>query len=69
VPVDLVLGCPDYRREIFGVNTAKNVYTHISAPTWCATKGRVFSTRRQLRSPSGACYVVENRQVMKNTFP
>lgn len=70
VPLDLVLGCPDYRREIFGINAAKNVYTHISGTDLVRDeKGEYLVLEDNLRSPSGACYVVENRQVMKNTFP
>jgi uncharacterized circularly permuted ATP-grasp superfamily protein len=70
VPLELVLGCPDYRREIYGVNAPKNVYTHISGTDLVRDEnGEYLVLEDNLRSPSGACYVLENRQVMKYTFP
>lgn len=70
VPLELILGCPDYRREIYGVDAPKNVYTHISGTDLVRDeKGEYLVLEDNLRSPSGACYVLENRQVMKYTFP
>ena len=70
VPMDLVLGCPDYRREIFGVDVVKNVYINIVGTDLVRDRqGEYFVLEDNLRSPSGACYVLENRQVMKHTFP
>ncbi len=70
VPMDLVLGCPDYRREIFGVDVVKDVYINITGTDLVRDRhGEFFVLEDNLRSPSGACYVLENRQVMKHTFP
>jgi uncharacterized circularly permuted ATP-grasp superfamily protein len=70
VPMDLILGCPDYRREIYGVDVAKDVYINITGTDLVRDRaGDYFVLEDNLRSPSGACYVLENRQVMKHTFP
>jgi uncharacterized circularly permuted ATP-grasp superfamily protein len=60
LPVDLVLGCPDYRREIFGVNTAKNVYTHISGTDLVRDeKGEYLVLEDNCVLHRVACYVVK----------
>ena len=70
VPLDLVLGCPDYRREIFGVDVPGDAYTHIAGIDLVRDEnGEYLVLEDNLRSPSGVCYVHENRQVMKHTFP
>ena len=70
VPLELVLGCPDYRREIFGIDVPGDVYIHVTGTDLVRDgKGETYVLEDNLRSPSGACYVYENRQVMKHTFP
>ena len=70
VPLDLVLGCPDFRREVFGVKAPGGVHIHITGTDLVRDdSGEYFVLEDNLRSPSGACYVLENRQVMKHTFP
>ncbi|HEX8833941.1 MAG TPA: circularly permuted type 2 ATP-grasp protein [Abditibacteriaceae bacterium] len=70
VPVDLVLGSADYRREIFGVDVPKDIYIHITGTDLVRDgDGTYLVLEDNLRSPSGACYVLENRNVMKHTFP
>ena len=40
------------------------------APTWCATRdGQFYVLEDNLRCPSGVSYVLQNRQLMKQTFP
>ncbi|HEX8552812.1 MAG TPA: circularly permuted type 2 ATP-grasp protein [Abditibacteriaceae bacterium] len=70
VPIDLVLGCPDFRREIFGIQAPAGVHIHVTGTDLVRdASGEYFVLEDNLRSPSGACYVLENRQVMKHTFP
>jgi uncharacterized circularly permuted ATP-grasp superfamily protein len=70
VPADLVLGCCDYRREVFGVKVPRDIYIHITGTDLVRDRdGEYYVLEDNLRNPSGACYVLENRQVMKHTFP
>ena len=40
------------------------------APTWCATRdGQIYVLEDNLRVPSGVSYMLENRDLMKRTFP
>jgi len=70
VPLDMVLGCPDYRREVYGIRPPKDVYIHITGTDLVRDRdGDFYVLEDNLRSPSGVSYVLENRQVMKQTFP
>jgi len=70
LPLDLVLGCRDYRREVFGVDVPKDIYIHITGTDLVRdASGELLVLEDNLRSPSGVSYVLENRQVMKHTFP
>ncbi|MBV9867880.1 MAG: circularly permuted type 2 ATP-grasp protein [Abitibacteriaceae bacterium] len=70
IPLDMVLGCADYRREIYGVDVPKDVYIHITGTDLVRDRsGEFYVLEDNLRTPSGVSYVLENRQVMKHTFP
>ena len=70
VPMDLVLECPDYRREVQGIRAPKGVHIHITGTDLVRDdSGEFYVLEDNLRSPSGACYVLQNRQVMKDVFP
>jgi len=70
VPLDLVLGCPDYRREVFEAKVPKDVYNHITGTDLIRDHdGTYYVLEDNLRCPSGVSYVLKNRQMMKHTFP
>lgn len=70
IPLDLVLGCPDFRREIHGINVPRDIYIHITGTDLVRDRdGNFFVLEDNLRVPSGVSYVLMNRQVLKNTFP
>ena len=70
VPADLILGNPNYRPEMRGVNLPHKAYVNI-----CGTdivrdeKGAFFVLEDNARTPSGVSYVVENRHMMLRAFP
>lgn len=70
VPRDVVESASAYRPEFRGVNVPHGIYIHI-----CGTdlvrddSGTYFVLEDNGRCPSGASYVLENRQAMKRAFP
>ncbi len=70
VPSDLILGNPNYRPEMRGVDLPHKAYVNI-----CGTdivrdeKGTFLVLEDNARTPSGVSYVVENRHMMLRAFP
>lgn len=70
IPPELVLGARGYRREFREVDVPLNVYTHIVGSDLVRDRsGAFFVLEDNLRTPSGVSYVVENRRVLKRTWP
>jgi uncharacterized circularly permuted ATP-grasp superfamily protein len=70
VPAELVLGSRGYRREFRGADPPLGVYTHIVGSDLVRdASGEFFVLEDNLRTPSGVSYVVENRRVLKRTWP
>jgi uncharacterized circularly permuted ATP-grasp superfamily protein len=70
VPSELVLGARGYRREFRGVDVPLGVYTHIVGSDLVRdASGEFMVLEDNLRTPSGVSYVVENRRVLKRTWP
>jgi len=70
VPHELVLGAKGYRREFRGVDVPLGVYTHVVGSDLVRdATGAFYILEDNLRTPSGVSYLVENRRVMKRTWP
>ena len=70
MPPELVLGATGYRREFRGVDVPLGVYTHIVGSDLVRdASGAFFVLEDNLRTPSGVSYLVENRRVLKRTWP
>jgi uncharacterized circularly permuted ATP-grasp superfamily protein len=70
VPPELVLAARGYRREFRGVDVPLGVYTHIVGSDLVRdATGEFMVLEDNLRTPSGVSYVVENRRVLKRTWP
>ena len=70
IPADLVFSASHFRREMLHINPAKNVYAHIVGTDLVRSDdGEYYVLEDNLRSPSGVSYMLENREVMKRTFP
>lgn len=70
VPPSLILGAKHFRREFMNFTVPRGIYVHI-----CGTDlirdhaGNYLVLEDNLRCPSGASYMLENRSAMRRAFP
>lgn len=70
VPPVLILGGKHFRREFMNFSVPRGIYVHI-----CGTDlirddaGKYLVLEDNLRCPSGASYMIENRAAMRRAFP
>jgi uncharacterized circularly permuted ATP-grasp superfamily protein len=70
VPAALVLGNPNYRPEMEGFPIRFGTYVHICGVDIVRDRHGTFCVLEDnARTPSGVSYVVENRHLMRRTFP
>lgn len=70
VPSDLVLGAKSFREPCVGLKPPRGVWCHITGTDLVRDwNGQHFVLEDNLRCPSGVSYVLENRRVLKETFP
>ena len=70
VPADVVLSSERYLQQCVGLNPPRGIWCHITGTDLVRDgDGQVYVLEDNLGCPSGVSYVVENRQVMKRTFP
>ena len=68
IPVDLVLGCPQYRIEMRGVAVPHGVYVALCGTDLVRTNDGFMVLEDNLRVPSGVSYMLANRSALKATF-
>jgi len=70
VPPALIIGAKHFRREFMNCTVPRGIYVHI-----CGTDlirdhgGNYLVLEDNLRCPSGASYMIENRAAMRRAFP
>ena len=70
IPARLVLSNPQYRPEMQGHRPPRDIYTHIAGIDVVRVGPNDFYVLEDnLRSPSGASYMLENRAIMMRLFP
>jgi len=70
VPEELVLSSRTYRKECEGFTPPRGIWCHVTGTDLIRDDtGDFFVLEDNLRCPSGVSYVLENRQVLKKTFP
>ncbi len=70
IPKDLVLSASGYRPECIGLNPPGGIWCHITGTDLVrGADGKFYVLEDNLRCPSGVSYVLENRVVMKRSFP
>ncbi len=67
---ELIASCRSFLKPFVGFNPPKGVWCHITGTDLIRNKdGNFYVLEDNLRCPSGVGYVLENREIMKRTFP
>jgi uncharacterized circularly permuted ATP-grasp superfamily protein len=70
IPEDLIRSAVSYRPQCQGIHPPGNVWCHITGTDLVRhSDGQIYVLEDNLRVPSGVSYVLENRNIMKRTFP
>ena len=69
VPADLVLGSPQYRMEMRGVDVPHDVYVAVCGMDLIRTHAGVAVLEDNLQVPSGVSYMLGCRDAVKGAFP
>lgn len=70
IPREIVESSTGYLKECKGLVPPKGIWIHITGTDLVRDgDGRMLVLEDNLRCPSGVSYVLENREVMKKTFP
>ena len=70
IPKDILYSSKCIQPKCEGLNPPKGIWCHITGSDLVRDKdGEFYVLEDNLRCPSGVSYVLENRQVLKRTFP
>ena len=70
IPEEVIRSATSYRPQCQGINPPQRVWCHITGTDLVRDgDGQVYVLEDNLRVPSGVSYVLENRDLMKRTFP
>jgi uncharacterized circularly permuted ATP-grasp superfamily protein len=70
IPEEIVKSATFYRPQCHGINPPGGVWCHITGSDLVRHgDGQIYVLEDNLRVPSGVSYVLENRELMKRTFP
>ena len=68
IPADMVYGCPQYRREMRGVQPAHGTWVSICGTDVVRTIDGFHVLEDNLRVPSGVSYMIANRKAIKSSL-
>lgn len=70
IPKDVILSSKTYRKQCEGFRPPHGIWCHVTGTDLVRDReGTFYVLEDNLRCPSGVSYVLENRQVLKRTFP
>lgn len=70
IPADIILSATGFLKPCVGMKPVAGVWCHITGTDLVRDRsGEWYVLEDNLRVPSGISYVLENRRVMKSTFP
>ena len=69
-PIELVANNPYFLNQMRGFKPPEDIYTHVSGVDIIRnSKGDFYVLEDNLRTPSGVCYMLENRQISRRLYP
>ncbi len=70
IPAEVIHSATSFRPQCVGIHPPRRVWCHITGTDLIRHgDGNVYVLEDNLRVPSGVSYVLENREMMKRTFP
>src|SRR6202163_1081589 len=70
IPEEVIYSATFYRPQCAGINPPRGIWCHITGTDLVRhSDGNIYVLEDNLRVPSGVSYVLENRDLMKRTFP
>jgi uncharacterized circularly permuted ATP-grasp superfamily protein len=70
IPAEVIRSAAFYRPQCVGINPPRRIWCHITGTDLVRHgDGQIYVLEDNLRVPSGVSYVLENRDLMKRTFP
>ena len=70
LPAAVLGGAKSFREQCIGLNPPRGIWCHITGTDLVRdNEGTLYVLEDNLRCPSGVSYVIQNRHVMKRTFP
>jgi uncharacterized circularly permuted ATP-grasp superfamily protein len=70
IPAEIIHSAPGFLKPCVGIKPPSGVWCHITGTDLVRDRdGQWYVLEDNLRVPSGISYVLENRRVMKSTFP
>src|ERR1700694_693156 len=70
IPAEIISTASSFRKQCIGMNPPGGVWCHITGTDLVRDRdGQIYVLEDNLRCPSGVSYVLQNRVVMKRTFP
>ncbi len=70
IPKELILSSATFLKQCIGLKPPENVWAHITGSDLIrSSDGQFYVLEDNLRTPSGVSYMLENREILKRTFP
>jgi len=70
IPSELIFSSATYLKQCIGLKPPQNIWCHITGTDLIrGADGQFYVLEDNLRCPSGVSYMLENREILKRTFP
>ena len=70
IPEEVIRSAASFRKQCIGLNPPHGIWCHITGTDLVRDgDGQIYVLEDNMRCPSGVSYVLQNRQLMKQTFP